>query len=317
VKILKSRELCEYLEQLRSARNISQESFTEGIVSLRQYRRYINGESDLPFQVLDLLTERLGIQTINLLREIEYAKIEESKKVEKLYNFMSNNSYDEFNKLYNELKNREFIDHENEIVYKHSVTYSQLKKGLISKETALKMNSELINYPKIMKQTVYTIAEMLVLNSIADLVEPKKESSQILEILKSYIFDDKFATNSNYQTSYNILLFHLSKQYGKNEKYEDVISLCKIGISKNASIRSFYLNDYFYYFLALSYYRLGNFKEYEDSLVSCFNTIQIENNKQKYDKFSNLIQSDFNIDFTEFVIEHYRKTIKNDKENSE
>jgi len=79
---MKSKELCNYLERLRSARNMSQESFTTGITSLRQYRRYLSGESDLPFQVIDQLCDRLGIQTINLIRELETARIEESKEID-------------------------------------------------------------------------------------------------------------------------------------------------------------------------------------------------------------------------------------------
>ena len=72
--MMKSQELCNYLERLRTARNISQESLAQGITSLRQYRRYMNGESEIPFQIIDQLCDRLGIKTINLIREIETSR---------------------------------------------------------------------------------------------------------------------------------------------------------------------------------------------------------------------------------------------------
>ena len=97
--MVKSKELSNYLERIRTARNISQELFTNGITSLRQYRRYLSGESDIPFQVIDQLCDRLGIQTINLIRELETARIQESKDVDAFYNFVVYNNHEEINRL--------------------------------------------------------------------------------------------------------------------------------------------------------------------------------------------------------------------------
>jgi transcriptional regulator with XRE-family HTH domain len=307
---MKSKELCEYLERLRSARNISQEAFTDGVVSLRQYRRYLNGESDLPFQVLDLLSEKLGIQTINLLREIETERIEESKKVDALYNSVSNNSTIEFMKLSAELRNREFLDVENEKLYKHSLINDQFSRGIISGEYAFESNKKLINYPKILKQTILTLTEMLILSSLVDYSDNPLEKTEINDRLKNFIYDESFVLNINYQSAFNILLFRLAKFYGKNEKYDDVIKFCRIGINRNESLRYYYLNDYFYYFLTLSYYRLNDIKNHEKYLVKCFNVLQFEGNQKKIDKFTNLINKDFGIEFKEFVMNIYKAQLE-------
>jgi transcriptional regulator with XRE-family HTH domain len=307
---MKSRELCEYLERLRSARNISQEAFTDGVVSLRQYRRYLNGESDLPFQVLDLLSEKLGIQTINLLREIETERINEAKKVDSLYNSMSNNSTIEFMKLSSELRNREFLDIENERLYKHSLINDQFSRGIISSELAFENNKKLINYPKIFKQTILTLTEMLILSSLVDFSENQAEQIEITDKLKHFIYDESFVLNINYQSAFNILLFRLAKYYGKNEKYEDVIKFCRIGINRNDSLRYYYLNDYFYYFLSLAYYRQNDEENHIKYLVKCFNVLHFEGNQKKIDKFTNLINKDFNIEFKEFVTNIYKAQLE-------
>ena len=48
-----SKELALFLEQMRFSRGISQEDFTDGIISNRQYQRYINGSSAMPYHLLD------------------------------------------------------------------------------------------------------------------------------------------------------------------------------------------------------------------------------------------------------------------------
>ncbi|NCB03593.1 MAG: hypothetical protein EOM67_15790, partial [Spirochaetia bacterium] len=71
-------------------------------------------------------------------------------------------------------------------------------------------------------------------------------------------------------------------------------------------LKNFYLLEYFYYFGALAYYRIGDIENYQNSLLKCFVTLHLEGNEHKIQKFTGMINSDFNINFSDFVIEHYQ-----------
>jgi hypothetical protein len=64
--------------------------------------------------------------------------------------------------------------------------------------------------------------------------------------------------------------------------------------------------DYFFYYNSLAYYKLGNIEQYEKNLVSCFNVLQFEVNDKKIEKFTNLIDKDYDISFEEFVTDYYQ-----------
>ena len=56
-----------FLEKIRSLRNFSQEHLIHGIVSMRQYRRYINGTCKPSYDIIKSLFEKLGFNIADLL----------------------------------------------------------------------------------------------------------------------------------------------------------------------------------------------------------------------------------------------------------
>ena len=306
--MMKSKELSNYLERIRAARNISQETFTNQITSLRQYRRYLSGESDIPFQVVGQLCERLGIQTINLIRELETARIEESKEVDDFYNYAIYNNHEEFNRLREAYKDKIFIDNENRLVYEHSIIFYDLMNQIINLDTATEMTKKLINFNKISKQSIFTLTEMFVLTSLLDL-DPKESDKQMISSrLKEILLDSSSVLGSSVNFAYQLVLFRLAKYSGSNKAYTDVISYCDLGIKHGMNNKNFYLLEYFFYYNALSYYRLGDLERYEYNLMKCFVALHLDGNDKKIEKFTNMINRDFNINFSDFVIEHYKKT---------
>lgn len=306
--MVKSKELCNYLERLRAARNISQESFTNGITSLRQYRRYLSGESDIPFQVIDQLCERLGIQTINLIRELETARLDESKEVDAFYNFVVYNNREQIDQLRELYKHKVFLDNENRLVYEHSVILYDFMNQVINTDIATDLTKQLINFDKISKQSIFTLTEMFVLTSLLDLDPKVSDKQMIASRLKEILLDSSIVLGSSVNYAYQLVLFRLAKYSGSNKSYSDVIQYCQLAINHGMSIKNFYLLEYFYYYIALAYYRLGDLENYEITLMKCFVALHLDGNDKKIEKFTNMINRDFNINFADFVIEHYKRT---------
>lgn len=306
VKMMKSQELCNYLERLRAARNISQESLVQGITSLRQYRRYMNGESEIPFQIIDKLCDRLGIQTINLIQEIESARTDESKEVDKFYNAVVFNNHEDVAKLRGTLEKRNFIDNENRLIFEHSVIIYDFMGHKMSLEVASEKTKKLINFDKIGKQTILTLTEMFILTSLLDLDPDENDKEMISTLLKDILNDSSIVLGSSINYAYQLIIFRLAKYAGHNKSFMDVIFYSKLGIENGTRLKNYYLLDYFYYFSALAYYRTGDLENYQEMLLKCFVALHLEDNQQKIDKFTSFINSDFNISFSDFVIEHYQ-----------
>jgi hypothetical protein len=304
---MKSQDLCGYLERLRSSRNISQEIFTNGIVSLRQYRRYLSGESDIPFQVADKLSERLGVQTINLLGEIEATRFEEKRKVDKFYNSVVNNSKDDVQSMITYFQNLEFIDPENKVLFLHGLSLYLLITDQDTRSVTVQKNKDLIVYPSILKRTIITLNEMVILSSILDYSEDPKDTQEISDRLKQFLENRSFVIGTGHEPIFNLVLFRLARYSGKNNLFGDVINYCTMGIERNHSHKFYYLLDYYYYYSSLAYYSLGDIPNYELMLVKCFNVLQTEGNQKKIDKFTSLINEDFSINFKEFVVSYYQK----------
>lgn len=302
---MKSKELCIYLERLRSARNISQEEFTNGVVSLRQYRRYLNGESDLPFQVIDRLTSKIGVKTDNLLREFEIAKIEETQIINNLYNLAANFEHNAFIEQSKKIPLDHIIEKANQLMYKHSIIMDNLYSNKITKMHAAEENSKLINYPKLLNQQIITSVEMLILSSLLDLLD-HSQHTKILEKINDYINDSSIVISGANEKIFTFTLAKISKYFGMHDEYDKVIKFCNMGIERNFNLKSYYLMDYFYYYNALAYFRKGDFEDYSKMIVKCFNVLHFEGNEKKIEKFTKLIEEDFKIHFQDFVLNYYK-----------
>ena len=303
---MKSKELCVYLERLRSARNMSQELFTNDVVSLRQYRRYLSGESDIPFQVIHQLTMKLGVKTDTLLRDFDYAKVQETTLIIKVYNYVVNYNFEEFLKLSKKIPLDHIIESSNRMLYQYSlILYDYYTKKMGKNDTALAF-AKLVNYPKVLEQQIITSIEMLIISSFLDFLD-ESHHEKIIEKIKVYIRDQSTMIVGSTEKIYTFVLARLAKHMGILKNYDEVIYYCNIAISKNIEWKSYYLMDYFYYYSALSYYLKGDLENYTKYIVLCFNVLEFDGNQKKIEKFTNLINEDFNIHFEDFVMEYYQK----------
>jgi transcriptional regulator with XRE-family HTH domain len=303
---MKSKELCVYLERLRAARNISQEAFTDEVVSLRQYRRYLSGESDIPFQIIHQLTAKLSVKTDTLLRDFDFAKVIETDSIIKMYNHVVNYNFEEYVKLYNEIPLDQIIENNNRLLYQYShILYQYLSKKITKEETA-QANIKLVNYPKVLNQQIITAIEMLILSSLLDFLD-ESHHEKIFEKIEDFIENQSMMISDSVANIYIFVLAKLAKYVGIKEDYHNVIRYCNLAIEKNTDSMSYYLMEYFYYYNALSYYNLEDYENYEKYLVLCFNVLQFDSNQKKIEKFTNLIDADFDIKFEDFVINHYLK----------
>jgi hypothetical protein len=303
---MKNNGLCIYLEQLRSARHISQLSFVEDIISLRQYRRYLKGESDIPFSIVAMLASKLGLKTDSILREFETARLEETKTMNNLYNLAVNYAHKEYNTLLKTINPENIIESSNLLLYKHSITIHDYYRKAITVPQVREINKDLVNYPSVLDQGVLSTSEMLILTFLID-VMPVEDQNKIIGKLSAYLNDQLLIISGANDKVYTLILARLAKHSGILESYHKVIEFCDLGINRNFNFFSFYLMEFFFYYKSLAYYHLGDDENFQLSLKRCFNVLEFEGNENKIKKFVNLINDDYHIEFKDYVLELYQK----------
>ncbi len=306
-----SRDLCIYIERLRSSRKVSQEYLTDGLVSLRQYRRYLNGESDIPFDIFINMVEKMGLRTDTVLKEMETIRFEEYQYSNSLFNYAIKYEYEKFDKLIKDKNLDHFVDPNNKLLYELALILKDYYQNRRSKKHIYAELCEILDYPKILKHEMITEIELLVLSNLVDVSQKTTQKKIIDRIFYFYKHENSIIGGWNNRTVLFILA-KFAKYYGIEEDYQNVIDFCDVGIKRNTATRSYYLSEFFYYYKALAYHILGDHDKFIDSLKKCFNVLELDSNLNMKN-FEYLIKDDFGFSFREKVIQIYQEELANKK----
>ncbi len=296
---MNSKNLANYIENLRYARKLSQSKFVEGITSLRQYQRYRYGECEIPMTIASQMANKLGVPLPKLLLEFKEDTLFEKEKTQQFYNFVISNNIENAKKLYIELIQREFVDFGMETLFLCGKLLYEYKQKYISKIHMVSTIANKIHFPKILKNTVITDVELI---GLGILLENSSEFSDLIadKLLGIIYLKTQLFTGAN-TLPYNQVIFWLAKYNGKKENYNEVIELCKIGIRNNEVNKSTYLLHNFYYYCSLAYFRLNFKDEFNKALYKTIILLELENNKKK-EFYYNIIMKDLKINAKVFLV---------------
>ncbi len=308
-----SKELSLYFDKLRYERNMTQEVFVTGIVSIRQFRRYLKGECDIPQDIINQLSRRLGFKPEYVIWDFESERINETTLITNFYNSVANIDYaaaEEFNK---QIRSKYIIDDVNKLYYTHTVNMLDMSKKNILEEAFIQKTIKLIDFPNILQNRMLSTAEIMILSTLMSIGQ-FKEKEVIANRLKLYVSEPKLIVGGQNQHFILLCIQRLAQYEGVNGNYEEVIRLCSRGIELSKGFRTYYLLEYFYYFNSLAYHKLGDTKNYEEFVYRCYTTLYAENNEKKIAKFTHLIEKDYQISFHQFAADYIKKIyIKKDK----
>lgn len=311
----RSQDLALFLEKIRTFRGISQEDFTESIISNRQYQRYIRGDSPMPFHLLDAFAERLNIKKDLLLLEFDSHTLKETSLVTDYFNAVNNNELTKAKEIKLKLTPQFIIDHSNRIFYEYTELLEKYLEKRIDNNSFLSKLKSLIQYPKVLSQSGLSIFEVIILSNLLDFVNTN-EQEVIISKFNGFFQNPDLVWTGNQIVTYNIVLFRLAKYFGINSDYDNVIHFANLGVKLNSKSKYLINLEFYYYFLALSYFKKKNHEKFEFSLFQCKSTLILLNNESKNKMFDDWIKKDFDLDFNEFYINYLSSnvlTIKDSK----
>jgi len=314
VIVLITIEFSSYLEKIRHEKGITQEEFVSGIISMRQYQRYKKGFSEISYDKIDKFAEKLGTTTRKLLSEYKRELRQEIHQITLMYNAIANRNIKLYQKLQSEISRNHIISEEARKLYDYTLLTEQYFSDKLSRQDALTKFCELIEFPQILDKKNLTDIEVLILSFLINIL-PNNDQDKIIAKLNKLFEEAGSIITGEGDYIYSLILLKLARINGIKRDHEKVLFYCNMGISRGVERKCYYLWDYFYYYMSLSYYAKEMQSEYEETLVKCYNVLNMEGNKCKIGKFTALIEKDFNIDFKDFVIRVISKVDLRLKEN--
>lgn len=303
-----SKQFALYFDRLRYEKGLTQEEFVESIISLRQYRRYLNGTSHIPQDIIDSFARRLGYRPHHVMLEFEGEKIQEGKRVENLYNLIVNQDFVGAQKFMQEYPIEQFIDQENKELYIHAVNYYHYLTKKITESEFIRKTMELLNYPLVLDRNSMSINELVMLTSLIGLRE-FKDKAPIAEKLIYYADRTHRIYSGRNEGVLTYILVQVAKYFGINKVHHKVIETCNRALQFNLEMKLSYLLDFLYYYKALSHFELGEIDAHEECLFKLYATLQSEGSPAKYERFRRLVETDWPINFHQFAKEYIAKKL--------
>lgn len=300
-----SRELALFLEKLRFLRGISQEDFTDGIISNRQYQRYVRGESPMPFHLLNEFATKLNLKKEDLILEFQNNSIDETTRVINYFSAVINRQTTDITSLKKNISKDFLVEPENKNLFLFTERMEYFFDKKISSDQLKQDLFELCDYPNVLNRMPISLNEALILSSI--LIYTEIANKDIIANKIFEVIENPKLTFSAYQiTTFNILTFSLAKYYGRNLDYNKCIEISKIGISFNQRKYSTQNLVQYYYFIALCNFRLNNVTEFELNLFNCYNAIHLSDSEDKKERFIKLIEKEFDINLDLFIVNYIK-----------
>lgn len=299
-KFDQSREFALFIDKLRVFRNISQEDFLFEIVSMRQYRRYMNGDSTLSYHILDQLANRLGFNAEFIIMELETEKLKQTKLINDLYNAVAGKNIDKAKELLMNIDERHLIDDNNRLLFHHSKNLFDFISGINSEYVTINRTKKLIDLEKLLKKKALSTSELLILVSFFYFKDFKK-INVIAEKLASYMDHNITIVSGHNIRVLALVLKELSRYFSITENYERMLYYANEGIKYSNDMRSYYLLDTLYYFAGAACHELNQLTNRNDYLFKCISLLHMEGHLEKISRYIELFKTNFEIDLQIFI----------------
>jgi len=279
-----------YLEKLRISRNISRNDFVSGILSERQYRRYLKGESTMPNDKISSLVGKLGLDLTYVYSNYFSKESNEKQYVESIYDFIKISDYKSAYELINEKTISEFNNVSNKQLFEVCKVICEKELLLKPDKLSIILMQELVGYPECLEKSEISFNELISLLFISNFFISEKKDESILNYLTDIIDKKELHRFYNSRSWLPSIYFTIARSHGILGNYDKVIEISSVGIKfcmKNDIMNSL---NHLIYLKAYSHYKLGETEECKTEVRHVFNLLSLQKNKSRTDHFHELIK---------------------------
>lgn len=290
-----------FIDELRDSRNMSRENFAKGIISIRQYYRYIRGESSLKDETINKLLERLEINSLEAHAKFIHEENVNLKDLNKVYSNIRSLNYKKAERYLSKVDYSSLESNTTKKYYKFLQYSLDYYKDYDLKDEAIKSIIELIDYPSILEKDILTFYELSALFFVADYLIKIKNDYRVAEFTYDVLINQEKHYISHMPN--NLISLHASsaRYLGKIGEFEKSLNIAKIGIQKARQLASYnnLANLLLYKAVSEKNLRLG--KDSKESLTRLFSLLKALDDEKKSSTFKKYIQRFFDIKESDLI----------------
>lgn len=233
--MIKKERLTKLLDELRHSKQIKVSDFTHDVISERNYRRYINEEQSLPFNVLVELVNKLNMQMGDfLIYALNKTAVDFQQEIY-LEHYIQTGQLEEADKLFEEMDHESYQTHIGSLYLPILIQkYFYLKKQL-PKDAYVSYALDRIDLTTLSKQQVIDRQHLEVLILLLEDSDAHTQSI-IIPIIYDVITQKKalisFKTNVDINHAIQVLIKALFSNESLKSLYQDLLpSLLELSLS--------------------------------------------------------------------------------------
>ena len=290
-----------YLETIRKKKKLSIAEATKGIISDRQYRRYVLGESEIPYHILAEISNNLGFTVEKILGESESLQRKQYEYVEDIFNSIVRRNFERTEELLKIDSNQEFMSETIKLYFDVSMVLYDNYLEKLSKSEAKQKIYELVNYPKILEQDIFDPVELIILSVLTGYME-QSEKDPLINRLTDLLLEKKVTIGTEFYARQYITI-RLAREHFINKNYQGTIDLCDNALLVSTRSKIHYNYDFLYYYIALAYQRLDNTLKAYEYLQKLYHYLLFIDEQIKFDSYTKKIKKDFGFKLSR--VDHY------------
>lgn len=294
-----ARNFGQFLDEVRSSRNITREDFTEGIISIRQYQRYISKEASINNGTLFKLCNRLNMDFFEIYQLFSKRENEMYHKVILIYQLLNSEEYVQAESLISEIDINKLYENSTLSLFAFCQISLNRKTKRISEDMAMEKLKKLIDYPNCLQNEVITLTELISLIDLSKYLIKKDEDKRVAFFLFDKIKNQDFISNTLFSSYLPSIYSALSSLLGFIEEFDKSIFIAKSGI--DYCLKHDYLNSlaHLHYYLALSLMYTNRKEESLIAIRKMFSILSVEDKELKTKKFTAAFEKNFNLKITD------------------
>ena len=283
-------QFAKHIEKLRISRNFSRESLLEGIISDRQYRRYLKGESSIQSNFLNKIIERMDLDIITVYTNFQNNNDNILSTIKESYNLIRGTEFQKSRKLLEALDENELGSNYNLKFYNFCIINLDIKQKRIKKSTGFNLLAANINYPDCLKKNTLNFYEIVTLIAISDYFHEEKGDEKIVSYLYSLLSDEDFTSIGLHFTYLPSIYANVGKTLFKQKDYLKALQISDIGIKVCRKYELFNALSNILYHKAACLKKLERFSETDDVLETLKALLLVEGNEKKREAYLKTIR---------------------------
>jgi hypothetical protein len=296
-----SKEFANFLEELRKSRNFSREQLTEGIISLRQYYRFINGESSLRNETVSALLDRMEINPFEAYSKYAERENEQHRLLQEVYDLAKSNKYDQALLKFKTIHPMQLTNVREKKLYDFLEIFLLSINDDFDEEITYQEYCELIDYPKVLENNIFTNYELNALVLISEYLVKKNKDYTITNFLYKVLINRNDYYHLHGTDNLINIYANVAKDLGRQTMYTEALDLCEKGIDYSMQTKSFKGLSTLLLTKAITEKHLSLRENYMLTLTRLFSLLRLLDNNALYRAFYNKIESVFNLTESDLI----------------